>query len=127
MPGNYVISKYESEQTVGGATIIAPIRVQPETLAADLGATNDPPDGAINVDFSVAISRGRRSLGIHPRFVTLRLGETSGDVPSGYKPGGTLRVPVLTKALFDSITKGETVTYQGKSMTVASKTPETVK
>jgi len=118
--GSFVRSKYAAEYGDGSA--IHPIRVQPETIALTDGTEdNDPPAGAITNPISAIVSRSKRGLGLKPRTVTIALPLTG---VGGYKAGGTVTLPILNIPLYDALQKGDTVTYNGFTCTVVSKSPE---
>lgn len=101
------------------------IRVQPETLAAVLGTANAGATGTPSPGFpSAQVSQSRRAIGINARTVSIRF--ASGSEPAGYKPGTVLRVPVMTKARYDALSKGSSVTYLTVIGTVAGKSPEKI-
>lgn len=122
--GPFVISRYAA--SYGGSTAIHPIRVQPETLSADIaGTTNDPPAGALNNPISASASKSKRSFGLGARSITLRGPVTS--PPTGYLPGGLTKIPCLTTAFYNLAVKGTEVDYLGVTFTVVSQSPEDVK
>lgn len=124
MAGKFTRSKYQASYGAGAA--VHPIRVQPETIAADFGAdTNDPPANAINNPISAKISLSSRSRGLRPRYVTLQLGDGVAP-PTGYKAGAITKIPVLTPGVFTSVQVGGSVTYLGVTWTVVSLTAEEV-
>lgn len=100
------------------------IRVQPETLAANIGAANGAPAAARTLPVTAKVSKGNRGFGIKPRTVTLRF--TSG-APADYKTGGLVTIPILQAATWDAISDGDTGTYLGGNVQVVFKTPERVK
>lgn len=113
---------YELSAENGGGKARA--RVQPETLAAVIGATaNIAAGGPSTLPNSATISRGRRSKGINMRYATLRW---TGAPPAGYS-GKTVRIPVLTPATYTAWPLGGTGTYLATPVEVVGKTPETVK
>lgn len=112
---------YELSTENGGGKARA--RVQPETLAATIGATaNIAAGGPATIPGSAVISRGRRSRGINMRYVTLRW---TASPPDGYD-GLTVRIPVLTPATFTAWILGGTGTYLGAAVEVVGRTSETV-
>lgn len=119
--GAFVKSRYEF--TTGSTpglteTPICPITVQPETIGLTIGgASNDPPVGGTNIDVSASVSKGKRQYGIGPRKVSLRF---TGTLPAGYT-GDNVIVPILTNSFFNSISTGDTGTYLGADVAVASK------
>jgi hypothetical protein len=120
--GAFRRSKYVADYGDGSA--VHPIRVQPETLSAISGTQdNDEPNVDITNPISAKISTGRRSLGLSPKFITLQLPDGT-TPPTGYKAGSITRIPALTRAFYDSVSKGSEVTYLGVIWEVVSKTPE---
>jgi len=116
--GKFTQSKYQSD-----ATNIYSIRVQPETLLATFGTTiNVAPSADVDQEVSAKVSKGNRGIGIKPRTATIKWTAA----PDDYDPNTLLRVPILTKVVYDGIVKGQTVSYLGGTGTVASKSPERV-
>lgn len=118
--GRFEVSTYEMDD----GNIIK-IRVQPETLAADLGTVNAAPVGAVSVpNLSAKVSGSKRSIGVNARTVTVRFTSTLPDDYSGDDISG---IPVLVKATFDAINKGlSTGTYLGQPVTIVGKSAEVV-
>lgn len=115
--GAFVRSRYESNSGE-----IYPIRVQPETLALQIGSTaNAAPTGAITAEVSARANGSRRTLGMNARSVTVTF---TGTPPDGYATNSTLTVPVLTPELWDSAAKGTTGTYLGVAIEVVGKSAE---
>lgn len=118
--GVFVSARYETDE--GN---VVPMRVQPETLAAVLGTANASATGPVEVGFpSAQVSQSKRALGINARTVTIKF--PAGAEPPDYAPGTILRVPVMTKARFDALSKTSAVTYQGVPGEVAGKSPEKI-
>lgn len=118
--GAFVTSKYGSLVTA----TVHPIRVQPETLALQLGSTsNAPPVGSAALP-SAVVSRGKRSFGINARTVTVKF--PVGSVPSGYKADSPITLPWLQEnSAFTSAVPGVTpVTYLGQTAVLVGKSPE---
>lgn len=118
--GPFVQSKYELDS---GA--IMPIRVQPETEAAIVGAANNtPPPGVATTTFgSASVSQGKRTNGVNARLVRLKF--IPGGEPEGYSVGGTVTIPLLTIAARDAAGPGVGATYLGSPCTVVGLTGET--
>jgi hypothetical protein len=117
--GQFIRSFYE---TNGGA--IARIRVQPETELANIGGTvNDGAAGPPTVATTVKVNKGRREYGIGPR----KVGVVFDTPPTGYEPGNIYYIPVMTRAVYDGVTVGETITYLGQTAEVVSKLEESIK
>lgn len=121
--GAFVNSRYTASYL---ATNIHPIRVQPETISAvTVGATpvaNTAPTGAVNNPISAVTSLGRRSRGLNPRQVRLRL--ATGTPPGGYITGSVTLIPALTEAFFNACTTGTSVTYLTATWTVVGRLSE---
>lgn len=115
--GNFVRSRYESNSGE-----IYPIRIQPETLALQIGTTaNAAPTGAITAEVSARANGSRRTLGMNARTVTVAF---TAAPPEGYATNTTLTIPVLTPELWDSASKGTTGTYLSVAVEVVGKSPE---
>jgi hypothetical protein len=119
--GAFTDSFYESNE-LGS---VHPIRVQPETLALTLGGqANTAPSGTGAIGPSAQVSRGKRSIGINARTVTVRLTAALAN----YATGATITLPWLDPATFADITaKVTTGTYLSTACKVVGKSPETVK
>lgn len=87
-----------------------PISIQPETLTLTLGGeANVAAAGPLVPNLpSVAVSRGRRTLGVNARLVRFRF---SGTLPPGYQANSILTLPVLTVAAFNAYGKTTVGTY----------------
>lgn len=124
--GKFIKSTYEADNGV-----THPIRIQPESVAASLGGSpNTIPakgTGLNNSKISAKVSKGKRERGLGPRMVTISFPDTEAGVPDGYKPGTVLAIPVLKKDTWDALSEGDAVTYLGKSGTIASTIPESVR
>lgn len=105
---------------------IRPIRLQPETLQATFGTTeNIQPTGGVDTQGAVSVRRGRRSYGVHARYATVVF-ET--DPPTGYLAGSPLKIPVPLLTVWEGIIPGQAVTYlDGTNGIVISKTPELIR
>lgn len=117
--GSFQYSKYELN-----SGDICRIRVQPETLAANVGGVNAAPAGARTLDVTAKTSNGNRSFGIKPRTITVKW---TADPPEGYKEGSVVTFPILQEAIWDGIAYGDTGTYQGIAVEVVGKSAEKVK
>lgn len=119
--GVFVNTRYEASYA---AATYHNIRVQPETLLADVaGTVNDAPTQLVNNPISAVVSGSNRTLGLTPRKIRLKLppGTTP---PTGYKPEGTTTIPILTRALFDLCQIGGTCTYLGAVWRIQDTLPE---
>lgn len=115
--GVFTISKYEAD-----SGDIHPIRVQPETIAANIGTANSPPTAAVDNSLFARSGGGNRAYGIRARYVTVRF---TGAAPDGYAPNTRLKIPVLTSQAWDDAVPGETTgTYLGAAIQVVSKVRE---
>lgn len=118
--GAFVRGRYSDDNTD-----IRPIRVQPETILATFGTTaNVQPTAGIDTLPAAKVSGGRRSYGVHARYATIVF-ET--DPPTGYKVNSPIRLPILTKVVWDGIAPGQSVSYLDKTGIVISKTPEYIR
>ena len=124
--GGFSNVKYEADNGV-----LHPLRIQPETAALDIGGVTNSvpaePAGTVKSGISARVSGSRRGLGLFTRLVRGQFGDTAGAAPDGYQEGGVIALPVMTKAFYDAITKGDTGTYLGKVVTVAGKVSEVVR
>lgn len=115
--GTFTISKYEADSGE-----IHPIRVQPETITATVGAANSAPTGSVSNSLFARVGGGNRAYGIRARYATVRF---TGTLPTGYAENQTLRIPILSEATFDQIVPGEsTGSYLGSPIVVVSKVRE---
>lgn len=118
--GAFENGKYGSNTTGG----IHAVRVQPETKALTLGGVaNAYPTGAVDSTPSAQIGRGKRSIGINARTVSIRLTATL----AGYKSGSTIVLPWFVASTFDALTVGSTGTYLATACELVGKSPERVR
>lgn len=124
--GSFVLSRYQASYAT---TQIHPIRVQPETVSAATTDTtpvpNSAPTGAVNNPISAVVSRSRRSRGLLPRVIRLRL--TTGTPAGGYIAGSVTVIPALTETFYNACPVGKTVTYLGATWTVVGRSAEIAK
>lgn len=119
--GAFQLGRYEGNDNAK----IYPIRVQPETIAAELGGTaNAGPSGALTEEILVKVSRSSRGYGVRPRKVSFRF---TGGVPAGYAAGQSYSIPVLQEATWDGVSTGATGTYLGEAIQIIGKSPESVR
>lgn len=106
---------------------VMPITVQPETLAAAIGAaTNAGAAGPATGNFgSVSVGQGKRTNGVNARLVRFRF--PSGSEPDGYAPNSTLVIPALNDAFYAAATRGASITYLGATGQVIGRTGETIR
>lgn len=100
---------------------IHPIRVQPETLAANIGAANAAPTGAVTVPLFARARKSRRAFGLGARSVRVAF---TGAVPDGYAPNQILTIPILTPTVFNSIVPDQAGTYLGAPVVVIGTSSE---
>jgi hypothetical protein len=109
----------------GAGTLVHPIRVQPETLAATIsGTANGAATGPATSPIQARVNGTRREIGLRARSITLQAPATA--QPTGYKPLGYTRIPCLTPTFYNLAIKGAVVSYLGASFTVVSQNPEQV-
>ena len=120
--GQFTNAKYEASE----GTFIFPIKVQPETLAFEAGGTvNAVPAGAVTANLpSATVSKSRRSIGVHPRTVTVKV--TSTGVAANNAVGTIIQIPIMSKTAYAAFTKGQTGTYNDDAVTVVGKTGEKI-
>lgn len=101
------------------------IRVQPETIALELGGVaNEAPVGTGAIQPSAQVSRGKRSIGLNARTVTIQFTATK----AGYLAGSKITLPWLKSTTFSAIRpKSTTGTYQEVACKVVGKSAETVR
>lgn len=117
--GNFARSRYESDTGE-----IHPIRVQPETISANVGAANAAPAGAVTSPISARVSGSNRTLGLVARRVRLAF---TAAVPDGYAEDSVLSIPVLTPTAYAAAITGATGTYLGSPVVVVGRTPESIR
>lgn len=116
MAGKFTFSKYEKDD----GTILN-IKLQPETLTS----VNVAPSGAVEAGWpSAQVAKGRRSIGIHARYISCKW---TGAVPDGYDADGVLRVTILTKSVYDGLALGSTFTYLGQPTRIIGLTGEKIR
>ena len=117
--GNFVRSRYESDD----GTVFS-IRVQPETLAANVGAANAGAAGAVDGVGSARARGSRRQIGVIARSVTVAF---TGALPTDYAENQTHRIPIMTPSVYNGASIGTTGTYLGVPIEVVGKNPESVR
>lgn len=111
--GAFTKSIYQTD-----AGLLVPIRIQPETLAAAFGTagTNAPAQGPTQVAGTYNLNlNNRRRKPFSARYVAVRF---TGTLPDGYGANQTLKIPILTLALFNNLIDGTTGTYLGQAIRV---------
>lgn len=117
--GAFSDSKYSSN-----SDNVYSCRVQPETLLASIDSTvNEAPTEDIDQEVSSVVSRGKRTVGMNMRTVSLAFTST---LPTGYL-GTPVRIPVMSLSTFNSWTATPrlTGTYLGVDVKVVGSSPET--
>lgn len=120
--GEFQRAVYETD-----AGNFASVRVQPETLAAEIdGVTNAEATGSVNQEARAQVSKGKRTIGINCRTVTLRF---TGTPPTGYS-GDPVTIPALTPAFYAACNPNSetaTGTYLSAPVEAVGRSPETVR
>jgi len=117
--------KYESD-----AGNVYRCRPQPETKAMSLDSvTNAYPAGAISTGLgSVTLTKSKRSLGVIPRTVTVRLTEDGTGDQGDYEGDGTSHVVVVfNPTVYTGYAIGDTGTYLGIACVLDFKSPEVLR
>lgn len=122
--GGFTGSLYETD-----SGSIVPITVQPETLEMNFGGVLNELGSSTVVSPgwpTATVSGGRRGRGrIYARTITMVLID-QGSPPVGYQPNGRLRIPVVSEALWDSISRGSQVDYLNLTYRVTGKQDEKI-
>ena len=120
--GEFERSIYETD-----AGNFAAVKVQPETLAAVVdGVTNAAAVGTVNQEASAQVGKGKRTIGINTRTVTLKF---TGALPDGYS-GDPVTIPALTPAFYAACNPNSdtaTGTYLSVPVEAVGRSPETVR
>jgi len=120
--GSFITSSYSS--TALGT--VHPIRIQPETLALQIGAVSNAAATGTRVLPSAQVSKGKRSKGLNARTVTFKF--APGAAPAGYKPESPISLPWLQgNATFNSIFAGQTGSYLTADIVMVGKSNETAR
>lgn len=88
------------------------------TIAANASSTGTPDDG--NVDVSVSHHGQKKRVGINSRGVRLGLPATA--PATGYTK--QTFCPILTRAYYDTLTKGDILAFNGGNWTILDKIAE---
>jgi len=122
--GNFVQVAYSA--SYGNGNHIHPIKLQPETLAADIGGTTNNAAENANIDtpISAIVSASRRGLGLHPRIIYAKI---VGTPPTGYSTNAKCRIVALSEAFYNEATIGGTLNYLGKTWEITGFGPELVR
>lgn len=120
--GSFENSKYENL----AGNVIYPCRLQPETLALDIGGvTNDPPAGAVTAGVArIKLRKGKREFGPTIRTVTVEMTAAGTGLNAYAEIGDQFTLPILSNAFFNAISIDDTGTYLGAACKVVSKFPE---
>lgn len=87
------------------------------------GTAQIQPSGPATSPFWAKVSRAATEYGLRPRKIGVCFDTTA---PGTLEVGQTYDVVVLSPTEFNAATIGSTVTYQGESATVRTKTPESI-
>lgn len=120
--GQFTNAKYEASE----GTFIFPIKVQPETIAFEAGGqVNSLPAGDVTANLpSATVSKSRRSIGVHPRTVSVKV--TSTGVTANNAVGTVIQIPIFSKSAYAAYKKGDTGTYNDDAVTVVGKNGEKI-
>lgn len=118
--GAFLITNYRTDND-----ILVPIRIQPETAQATFGGSiNAAAAGSPSAGYpSATVSGSKRSIGIHPRTITVRI--TAG-LPVGYLNNQTYKIPCLNSTVYLAAVKGAAAGYLGGTGTIVGKSPEAI-
>jgi len=117
--------KYESD-----AGNVYRCRPQPETKALSLDSvSNAYPAGAVTAGLgSVTLTKSKRSLGVIPRTVTVRLTADGTGAVGDYEGEGTSHVVVVfSPTAYTSYAIGDAGTYLGVACVLDFKSPEVLR
>ena len=118
--GAFETGRYESSETGG----IHAVRVQPETKALEIdGTDNAYPADPVDAKPSAQVSKGKRSIGINCRTVSIKLTAAL----AGYKTGSVIVLPWFTESTFGGLSNGQTGTYLATACELVGKSPEKVR
>jgi len=120
--GAFVYSTYAANYGAGAS--IHPIKVQPETIAATIGAAGNDDGGTLNNPISARVSGSRRGLGLFARLIRARL---TGTAPDGYSANSVISIPALNVAFFTAAVKGAELDYLGTTWEITGTTVEEAK
>lgn len=112
--GKFERSKYEAD-----SGNIYNIRVQPETI----GTFNPAPAGVSNQETS-ANALNRKGNGMFARGISIAWQGDPPVAPAGYDPNGRIRIPILTRDVYQNLNVGDTVLYLGLQATITGLIPE---
>lgn len=94
------------------------IKVQPETAAADFNSTTA---AAATIGISANASGSMRRNGVNARRI---YGQWATTAPDGYDPKGRITLPILEQVNWNTIKKGDALTYLGETFRVTGKRAE---
>lgn len=114
--GQFARSRYQANNGD-----IHPIRVQPETLLANIGAVNAAPTASVDVPLFARARKSRRAFGLGARSVRVQF---TGQPPTGYAENQVLTIPILTQAVFNQITVDQAGTYLSSPIVVIGTSEE---
>lgn len=116
--GPFQIAGYEASYD----SLVHPIKVQPETLAATFdGTANAEPAAADQTLLFVQRQKGPTAYGIGARGVRVAITDVA---DSDYKPGTSLFIPVLDESVWSAIPANAAVSINGATGVVTKLIPE---
>lgn len=119
--GSFVTVNYGCIATAS----VHPIRVQPETLDAQIGGVANAAPPGTPILPSAQVSQSKRAIGINARTVTLKFPE--GGAPAGYKEESPITIPWLDQnAAFTGAFRGQAANYLGTAAVVVGTSAEKV-
>ena len=118
--GVFETGRYASNET--GLT--HGIRVQPETKALTINSVaNDYSAVTTLTKPNAQVGKGKRSVGINCRTVTIQLTTAL----TGYKAGSNIVLPWFVESTYNAIARDQTGTYLATACKVVGKSPERVR
>lgn len=101
---------------------VHPIRLQPETLAAQFNdVENDAPVGPATSNISAQVTGSRRGLGLFARYVTVKF---TAAPPAGYQANAVYKITVPSATIYNNITINSAGEYLETACQIISKTDE---
>ena len=123
MAGKFTFTFYTA--SYGDGSNVHPIRVQPETLLAQIGGESNAADATTtNNPISAMVGASKRQKGLHARKIAL---EWTSTPPTGYDPDGIIVIPCLTETFYNAATTGAVGVYLGNDVRVVYQVPEQAK
>lgn len=122
--GAFETVKYLADSANGGG--VYPVKVQPETYALTINAVaNAVATGTLSTGATLArVSGSKRRYGLKCRTVRIQF---TGTVPTGFKTGSVVSLPVFTPTAFAAYTIGQTGTYLANAVRVVGRSSESLR